>query len=109
MTDQPRLFPEPPRPLSWAERAKHKRPEFSGETFDSEQDGPRLGKQLAAVRALMLDGQWRTLPEIREHVKGMEAALSARLRDLRNKHRYTVEKRQRSPGLYEYRVTKGGE
>lgn len=79
---------------------------FHGETFDPALDGPRLISQLEAVRALMIDGQWRTLPFIAGYVQGSEAGVSARLRDLRKPQhgRYQVERRRVMGGLYEYRV-----
>lgn len=84
---------------------------FAGEAFDEELDGPRLGKQLAAVRALMLDGKFRTLAEISEAVGSPEASVSARLRDLRGVRggRLLVERRRRGEprhGHFEYRVTR---
>ena len=57
----------------------------------------------------MLDREWRTLAEIARGVQGSEAAVSARLRDLR-KPRYgghTVNRKQRctgKPGVYEYQL-----
>lgn len=71
-------------------------------------DAARLSDQLLMVRALMMDGRWRTLAEIAEKTKGSEAGVSARLRDLR-KARFggnIVERRRRSPsvGLWEYRL-----
>lgn len=81
---------------------------FGGETFDKEQDGKRLGKQLALVRALMLDGKFRTLSEIARAVGAPEASVSARLRDLRGVRGgfLTVERRRVGPGrgTWEYRV-----
>lgn len=78
---------------------------FSGDTFNQKLDGKRLGKQLARVRALMLDGVWRSLREISDAVGSPEASVSARLRDLRGMG-MKVESRRRSPkgGLWEYSV-----
>lgn len=79
---------------------------FDGETLE-EGDGPRLSRQLLAVRSLMADGAWRTLAEIAEHVGASEASVSARLRDLR-KERFgamTVERSSLGRGLFRYRVT----
>jgi len=89
---QPTLFPTQPR--------------MHGETFDEPQDGSRLRKQLAAVKALMLDGHWRSLAEIAASVKAPEASVSARLRDLRKASMggYTVERRRRSVSQHEYRI-----
>lgn len=76
---------------------------FDGVTYDPQQDSTRLGKQLEAVKRLMSDGHWRTLSEISLHVPGSEAGISARLRDCR-KIGWTVERRRRTQGTFEYRV-----
>jgi hypothetical protein len=87
---------------------------FDGATFDPNQDGDRLTRQLDAVRRLMLDAQWRTLAEIAVACGYGEAAvasISARLRDLRKSKfgAHDVERRRRSAGsgTWEYRVRKG--
>jgi hypothetical protein len=81
---------------------------FSGETFDPDRDGERLGRQLRAVFGLMRDGQWRTLAEINEHLRSQlnapEASASARLRDIR-KLGWTVDCEYVRRGLHRYRVT----
>lgn len=83
---------------------------FSGSTYDRAIDGPRLSTQLEAVRDLMVDGVWRTLAQIQTAIgRGSEAAISARLRDLRKDKfgSYQVDRRRRGEtGLWEYRVTK---
>lgn len=89
-------------------------PLFDGKTFDDRHDGARLRTKLEAVRRIMADGRWRTLPELRAIVGGSEAGLSARLRDLRKPRHggMDVEKRRREnapAGLWEYRVRSGGE
>ena len=79
---------------------------FDGETYVAERDYERLSGQLKAVFDLMQDGRWRTLGEIRESVEGSEAAISARLRDLR-KPKYGAHEVQREHierGLYRYRM-----
>lgn len=80
--------------------------DFDGETYERARDHDRLAAQLAQVRGLMLDGDWRTLAEISLSVGAPEASVSARLRDLRKKKfgEYTVERRYRGAGLYEYRI-----
>lgn len=83
-------------------------PLFDGETADAELDGPRLNKQLQAVRALMSDEQWRTLADISAAIGAPEASVSARLRDLR-KSRFgclTVNSRRQrqSAGTWAYQV-----
>lgn len=82
---------------------------FDGAPFDPTEDGERLSRQLFAVRSLMLDGRWRTFVQIQESIgMGTEAAISARLRDLRKPRFGAYEVlRRRVPGtkgLYEYRV-----
>jgi hypothetical protein len=77
---------------------------FSGDTFDPDRDGERLGAQMAAVFALMRDGAWRTLGEIAAQSGAPEASVSARLRDIRNKLGYTVEREYVAHGLHRYRV-----
>jgi hypothetical protein len=79
---------------------------FGGETYEPKRDFVRLSGQLLRVKNLMADGRWRTLPEIRNLVGGSEAAVSARLRDLRKeKYGYhTVERESLGGGLFWYRL-----
>lgn len=76
-------------------------------TYSGDLDGERLTSQLDAVLALMQDGTWRTLGEIRAAIgRGSEAGLSARLREIRGSRRGQVERRRRGDpkqGLWEYR------
>ena len=83
--------------------------DFDGKTFAPALDGPRLSRQLDKVRDLMLDGKWRKLRAIQDVAGGSEAAISARLRDLRKPKfgSYTVERRRAgdpTAGSWEYRV-----
>jgi len=82
---------------------------FDGESFDPSLDQERLAGQFTKVKALMLDGHWRTLSEIQALVGGSEAGISARLRDLRKPRfgAYRVERRRRysTKGIWEYQVT----
>lgn len=75
---------------------------FDGLTVEA-QDVPRLTTQFERVCALMFDGQPRTLSQIQRAVGGSEAAISARLRDLR-KPRFggyrVVRTRQGATHLY---------
>lgn len=77
-------------------------------TYSGDLDGERLTSQLDAVLALMGDGQWRTLSQIKAAIgRGSEAGLSARLREIRNSRRGVVERRRRGDpkaGLHEYRM-----
>lgn len=81
---------------------------FDGQTYEPVRDSKRLGRQLSAVLTLMRDGHWRTLYEIREATgEGSEAAISARLRDLRKARfgGYQVNRRRRGlGGTFEYQV-----
>lgn len=83
-------------------------PAFDGATFDAKRDGDRLSRLFDRVRALMLDGTWRTLPEIQARCGGSEASCSARLRDLRKGKfgGYQVDRRYRAAGVWEYRVVR---
>ena len=85
------------------------RPAFDGATYDSAHDGSRLSACLARVHALLSDGKWRTLAEIRAVAGGSEAGVSARLRDLRKPKfggRQIDRRRRGNPdsGLWEYRM-----
>lgn len=80
--------------------------DFDGETFVPELDKSRLKAQLVRVRELMRDGKWRTLSEISEITDDPESSVSARLRDCRKARHglWTVNRRRRSPGLFEYQL-----
>jgi hypothetical protein len=92
------------------------RVKFDGKTYDPALDHDRLRTQLGRVYALMIDGRWRTLYEIAGRIRhGSEAAVSARLRDLRKPRfgSYRVLRRRCDPdrtysaqGTWEYRVLK---
>ncbi len=93
--DVPFELPKPPESTA-----------FDGKTYDPKRDHTRLDGQLGRVFRLMTDEKWRTLREIARHVGGSEAAVSARLRDLR-KEKYgslEVERRHLDKGLWEYRL-----
>lgn len=74
-------------------------------------DAGRLQTLESKVKALMVDGAWRTFAEIQAVTGGSEAGISATLRKLRQPpHRLTVEKHRRgdpAAGLWAYRVRKG--
>lgn len=82
--------------------------DFDGSTYEPMHDQKRLNTQMERVKALMLDGKWRTLGEIQNVAGGSEAAISARLRDLRKERfgGYDVERMRIEGGLYAYRVRK---
>jgi hypothetical protein len=77
-------------------------------------DVPRLQTQLAAVREIVADGQWRTIDTLAALVESKTGhratpqSVSARLRDLRKPHfgGLRVDRRRvpESNGLFEYRV-----
>ncbi len=68
--------------------------------------------QRQRVLSVMSDGEWHTLGNIRESIaqrwpkSDSEAAISARLRDLRKTEYggHNVERRRISRSLYEYRI-----
>jgi hypothetical protein len=79
---------------------------FDGSTYRPARDHARLKGQLAKVSDLMCDGEWRTLRQIQNVVGGSEAAVSARLRDLR-KPKYgghEVLRQNVGAGLFRYRL-----
>jgi hypothetical protein len=94
--------------FDYAQRA-HAR-EFGGATFDGKRDGDRLRKQLNAVRSIMLRSGWVTLAYLAKEVGAPESSVSARIRDLRKLQfgGYTIERRYKDRGLWEYRVRIGG-
>jgi hypothetical protein len=93
--------------FDYAQRA-HTR-EFGGATYDEKRDGDRLKKQLAAVRSIMLRSGWVTLKDLAAQVNAPESSVSARIRDLRKSQfgGYTIERRYKERGLWEYRVSIG--
>lgn len=90
-------------------------PRFHGpaDSADLVLDTPRLRTLQGRVTALMADGSWRTLAEIRAAVgAGSETGISARLRDARRAAcgGWNVERRRRgtpAAGLWEYRLSSG--
>lgn len=84
-------------------------PDFGGSTFDEQRDGARLRTQLSRVRDFMSDGEWRTLAEIAGAAHGSEAAVSARLRDLRRpKHGgHVILRKFKQLGLWQYQMKPG--
>lgn len=79
---------------------------FDGKTYNPEEDYERLASQLQAVTNIMSDNEWHTLAELHAEVGGSEAAISARVRDLR-KPKYgsrTIMRRYVGYGVWEYRM-----
>lgn len=92
-------------------------PSFGGVTYEPERDEVRLTGQLAAVFEIMKDGRERTLVDLATLAskllgrRASEAAVSARIRDLRKAQfgGHTVEHRNCGGGLWAYRlIVKGG-
>lgn len=85
---------------------------FDGKSYDNERDGRRLFPQLEAVKAEMRSGAWVTLTFLHDQlalmhgVKASQAAVSARVRDLRKDKfgGYTVDRRYVANGVWEYRM-----
>lgn len=87
---------------------------FAGADYQPDLDYVRLASHLERIRALMLDGRWRTPAEISHEIQLPPTAdITKQLRHLRypehGQHR--VERRRRGEGragLYEYRVHPAG-
>lgn len=84
---------------------------FNGSDYVHERDAPRLSGQIEKIYNLMIDGKWRTLPEIENATGAPQASISAQLRHLRKERfgKHTVDKRHRGEaknGLYEYKLLK---
>jgi hypothetical protein len=78
--------------------------QFDGSTFEPERDEERLSSMLLRVQAIMSDGHWHTLAELAARTGGSEAAVSARLRDLRKPRfgGHKIIRRHVRRGLWEY-------
>lgn len=80
---------------------------FDGKTFDAPRDQKRLTVQLDEVRSYMIRNPgFHSLDEIAVATGHPTASISARLRDLRKTKfgGYTIHRRLRSKGLYEYQL-----
>lgn len=79
--------------------------DFDGRTYNPERDRERLSGMLARVSTAMADNEWHTLRELAKATGGSEAAVSARLRDLRKPRfgGHTVERQYVGNGLWMYR------
>lgn len=64
----------------------------------------RIGRQLSLVKTVMDDGYWHSLQELAGRCSCSEASASARLRDLRNRLGYRVERKKVGVGLYWYKA-----
>ena len=84
-------------------------PHFNGSDYIPKLDHKRLTGQLADIKALMIDGTFRTLNEIESATGYPQASISAQLRNLRKERfgGYTVNKQRRAlEGLFEYGLDK---
>lgn len=93
--------------LQWKQPRTKRR--FDGATYEPEHDDARLSAQIDRIKAVMLDGKWRTIKEIATLAKAPEPSVSAQLRHLRKARfgSYVVERMtvgNRKEGLYAYRV-----
>ncbi|MBL0320297.1 MAG: hypothetical protein IPP74_13555 [Alphaproteobacteria bacterium] len=84
---------------------------FDGNTYEKENDYKRLLSQLDEIREIMIDGEWRTLSQLRELTGFPESSISAQLRNLRKQKMgsYTVNRKvvgDRKNGLYSYQIIK---
>lgn len=80
---------------------------FDGATITEDPDAPRrLTGQAQRVWECVKDGSWWTLPELAAAARGSEAAVSARLRDLRKPEwgGHKVEREHVGGGLWRYRL-----
>ncbi len=82
---------------------------YAGSDYNPILDDTRLDNQMFKVFNLMKDGQWRTLREISTTINEPESSISAQLRHLKKPRfgGYVVihrPKKDRSQGLYEYRL-----
>lgn len=83
---------------------------FQGNTFSPKLDQVRLTGQLKRVRDYLESGEWKTLTEISKATGDPEASCSARIRDLRKPSHgfYTVDRRRRTVGQWEYQLRGSG-
>jgi hypothetical protein len=84
-------------------------PHFNGPEYSPRHDQARLMDQHQRIRALMLDGVWRTIQEIARLTGDPQASVSAQLRHLRKERfgGFVVDRQKRGDrahGLFEYRV-----
>lgn len=82
---------------------------FSGAGVKTMDDHYRLLDQKDAIKALMIDGEWRTLQDIAKATRYPTASISAQLRNLRKIGfgSHTVDKRRTTEtgGTWIYRLT----
>lgn len=85
--------------------------ERDGKTFNPATDLHRLNAQAHRVYEFMWARDWVTLAEIARVTGDPEASISARLRDLRKPKfgGFTVNRRKRTQGTWEYQLISEGE
>ena len=84
-------------------------PHFNGPDYIPKLDHARLSTQMGQIKALMMDGKFRTLGEIEAKTGYPQASISAQLRHLKKDRfgGYTLNKQRRTlEGLFEYQVVK---
>ena len=84
-------------------------PHFNGPVYEPQHDHQRLTTQLERVKAVMIDGKWRTLSEIEALTGDPQASVSCQLRHMRKERfgSYVVNKQPRGDrknGLWEYQL-----
>lgn len=81
-----------------------------GPAYDEQLDGTRIKDQMGRIQAWMQRGEWYSLAEIARATGDGEASVSAQLRHLRKPRfgGFTVEKRRRTTGTWEYRLIQDG-
>ena len=81
-----------------------------GPAYDAQIDGTRIMDQMGRIQAWMQRGEWYTLAEIALATGAPEASASSQLRHLRKPRfgGFTIEKRRRTTGTWEYRLRQDG-
>jgi DNA-binding CsgD family transcriptional regulator len=82
---------------------------FDGPAYEPAKDCVALTQQHERIKALMLDGRFRTLAEIAKALDYPESSVSAQLRHLRKARfgSWTVNRQRRGDQrVWEYQVTK---
>lgn len=82
------------------------KPAFDGVTFLADRDGSRLGKQLQAVKAILLDQNPHTLREIAEITGYPESSIGSRIRDCRKDKfgSWIIDRKHIANGLHTYQL-----
>jgi predicted transcriptional regulator len=82
---------------------------FEGAGVKTMDDHYRLLDQIDAIKALMIDGEWRTLQDIAKVTRYPTASISAQLRNLRKigfgSHKVDKRRTSKTGGTWIYRLT----